>query len=371
MFDFEGVPYPVIFANFQCSSWIPVEVNSALISAWIKEFAAVDENAVFVPIAVLASGSHIGVRCGGKLLVYDRNGQFRFLEPVSEAAPVVFGREAMAFVQPSLKLIYQDYARVAKGAGRTIPGLEQWAYSMLLKPELKEIVAAIQFSGGPQRKPKRFSACALVLRNGARRWFFDIEGSVDHLLMTNDGRRMVLVWKGKVELRNTQDGSLISTFETGVDVCPAASLDRNDNLLLMADSTQDAIRTRALKAFDLSGKVLWTYAGFGLHVDQPPPSGAEGRVYLVNGASLECINNGACLWTCPLKSADRSWVTIAKDGSSVVLNGPWLYVISPQGERLAEKLVSIDAEETFDAPPVIDSYGRILVASGQRLYCFR
>ena len=371
MFDFEGIPYPVIFANYQCNSWVPADVKSTLVPAWMKEYAAVDENAVFVPIAVLASGSHIGIRCGGKLLVYDRNGQFRFLEPISEAAPVVFGREAMAFVQPSLKLIYQDYARVAKGAGRTIPGLEQWAYSLLLKPEPKEIVAAIQFTGGPLRKPKRFSACALVLRNGARRWFFDIDGSVDHLLVTHDGRKMVLVCQGKVELRNIQDGSIISTFETGVDACPAASLDKNDNLLLMADSMTNDLRTRALKAFDLSGKALWMYSGLGLHVDQPPPCGGEGLVYLVNGQSLECISKGTCLWSYPLKSADKSWVTIAKDGSSVVLNGPWLSVVNPQGERLAEKLVSTDAEETFDAPPVIDSNGRILVASGQRLYCFR
>lgn len=371
MFEFEGVPSPVVFANLQCNSWVPVDVKSSLLPAWDREFSAVDENAVFRPVAVLLSGSSIGVRCGGTLLVYGENGLFRFLEPVSEAAPVTFGRGAMAFVNPSLELMYQDYERHPRGGGTTVPGLVNWSVAQLLLPGEREAVVAVQFTGGPQRKPKRFSASAVVLRDGARRWFFDIEGNVDQSLLTNDGRNMVLIRGGEVEIRSVQDGKGVSSFKTGLSSFAAASLDGDDRLLLAGEFAQAGKMVKKLQAFDLFGKELWDYSGPALQNHQPPACGPDGRVYLVNGASLECLDNGARLWMCPLKSSAKSWITVAKDGSSVVLNGPWLSVISPQGERRAEKLVSADAEETFDAPPVIDSQGRIMVASGLRLSCFR
>jgi hypothetical protein len=371
MFDFAGVPYPVTFANYQFNSWIPVEVKSTLITGWVRDYAEVDENAVFMPVSVLVKDSHIGVRCGSKLLVYDRNGLFQFLEPLSEAASVVFGREAMAFVQPSLKLIYQDYARNPKGAGRTVPGLEEWTYAMLLKPEATEVIAATQFTGGPQMEPRRFEACAVVLSNGARRWFFGIDGSVESVLLTNDGQRMILLHSGVAELRSVKGGDIISTFQTNVSPCLAASLDPTDQLLLISKSTQDVVPTIELRAFDSGGKEQWTYSGVTLQAHQPPACGPNGRVYLVNGESLECINEGTLLWSCPLKSAQKSWVTIAKDGTAVVLNGIWLYVINAQGKQVAEKLLSTDEEESFDAPPAIGTQGQIFVASGKRLYCFR
>ncbi|MCX5752512.1 MAG: hypothetical protein NTW97_02565, partial [Candidatus Krumholzibacteria bacterium] len=118
----------------------------------------------------------------------------------------------------------------------------------------------------------------------------------------------------------------------------------------------------------LAGKELWSIALIAPVLVQPPVSGEEGCVYLVDNGCLRYIRNGEIKWSTPPIFGDRTCITVTGGNCALVLDGGMLYLYDPAGESIFKRLISKEGD-SFGIPPAVDPEGRIYVLSDKHLYC--
>ncbi|MBN1163426.1 MAG: PQQ-binding-like beta-propeller repeat protein [Candidatus Krumholzibacteriota bacterium] len=367
--EIKNVAYPVPFANFQRNSCVPVEMRSRWSPLWSRKYIEINEEIMITPATVHLKENIVGVRSESDLLVYDTRGEFKYQLSLSGGAEVIFGQRGMAFVSPSLQLTCQDYDQNEVGSPGVIPGLDDWAGALILKPALDNVLAVVQFTGGPMRSPRKYHVYSFNRRDRRVNWYQEYEGSLDHALLTADGAKIVIIKQNQVIIFDATDGKTLHSFQTGVDLSLTASLDLRDNLILLAEKYEENRTEKSLRAFSLEGEALWSLALSAPQENQPPACGGGDRVYFIDAMLLNCLEKGEVKWTALLKPAEWNWITITRDNHAVVLNGPFLTLFDPAGEKVFERLVTKTDEEFF-APPALNAEGKVLVAGQQTLYCF-
>jgi hypothetical protein len=127
-FETKDVAYPVRFANFQRNSNVPAKTKSKWTAIWSKNYSEINEDLLVIPYSVLVRENLIGVRSNSELFVYDIDGVFKYRIPVSGSAETIFGKSALAYLNPYQQLIYQDYEYNKIGEASVIPDLDELAY---------------------------------------------------------------------------------------------------------------------------------------------------------------------------------------------------------------------------------------------------
>jgi outer membrane protein assembly factor BamB len=369
-FELKGVAYPVRFANFQRNSRVLAKVKPEWNLSWKKEYAAIDEEFLLIPHSVLIRDNRVGVISTSEILIFDEKGEFKHFEGIGENTPVVFGRKAVAFIGPSYILNYFDYDWHAVRDEGIVPNVEEWGVSLLFKPSLEEILGVAQFTGGPQREPEHYYAYRYSLVDEDFPWDIDEEGSLAQAFLSNDGKKLILIQEENILIIDADNGKTLKKSEMEPGIILTASLDPADNLIVLFEGEEDEGGIE-LRAYSLSGEKLWSLPTLEPQEEQPPACGGDGRIYVVDARHLKCIINGEVAWARLLKSDDQTWVTITEDNHALALNGPFLCLYDPAGEKIFERLVTKDEEESFDAPVSIDDEGRIFVAGNNCLYCFQ
>ncbi len=368
-FEINNVAYPVSFANFQRNSNVPIEMKSKWKPVWAKEYTEINEEIVVSPYMVYVSNGLIGVRCESEMFVYDTLGNVRYQMPLSGSAGVVFGDTALAYFLPSHQLIFQDYEFNFIGDAAVIPELDEWGYELLMKPTLDNILAVVQFSGGPMREPKKYFVYDFNRKQRVVNWFNEYDEMVNLALLSNNDKTIILIKLNEIILINAEDGQTINSFKLDIDFPLTASLDKNDNLIVLAEKTVDKKTSKSLIAYSLDGKELWSLPLNDPGDLQPPACDNDGRIYIIDGLQLLCLKEGEIDWTAILKPAERNWLTITADNFAVVINGSLLALFDPNGEKIFERLIT-KTDEKFYAPPALDKEGHIFVAGQKALYCF-
>jgi hypothetical protein len=369
MFETDGVPYPVKFANYQRNSLVEVETNATGRLLWSKNYADIDETLLLLPLGVHISGDFLGVRSTENLLIFKLGGEFIDDIAIGENKAVVFGREAMAYTRPSLLLDYRNYEGEVILESKGFPALRDFSVLHLLKPSRDDFLAAVHFTGGPEDLPQEYDLFRVPLDKSFPPWSFSGEGILDHVLLLPDGVSAVIIQGKTVTLFDTVEGKKTGSFEIGMNEIESACLDLEGDLVLVGSEPVGNTARPCLKVMTLSGEQKWTLQLGRPHTDQPPACGRDGRIHIIDGVMLKCIANGELLWEIALKSSDPSWLTVTADNRVVCLNGALLNLFDPEGERIFEILVT-EENETFDAPVALDSGGRLYVAGGKSLYCF-
>jgi len=379
MFSIDGVAYPLRFANFQRNSLVTVDIKPRWKFLWAKNYAETDPNIILAPYSIQIRENSIGVSSNAEMLVYDASGAYKYKEGISTAAPVVFGRNAMAFVRESLLLKYQDYNREILRDHGSISHLDEYSYALLFKPSLEQILSVVQFTGGPHRKPMTFRACLSNLEDDSFDWIYEGEGVLDHAALSKDGSRIVIIQGDEVISINAQSGERTEPYKIDLENAIVASLDINDNLIIFGenieiigdeeDENAEEKSHRFLKGFSPTGEELWSVELNNPSINQPPVCGGSGEVYVIDNRMVNCHKDGELLWQYILKSSAETWLTVTKNDYIIVLNGNFLTILNSDGVKQYEDMFC-KTDETFETPVAVDKSGRLYVAGNRNLYCF-
>ena len=370
MFRLDGVAYPMEYANYQLNSYVPVMSGATGKLLWSRNFSEANENFLLIPRAVLIKGDHIGVLSTDNLLIYRPDGAYQHMIPLGSGTPVVFGRSAIAYLVPAYLLNYEKYSGKLILEEGEFPALREWADVMLFQPDDDEFIAAVQFTGGPRPAvlPKEYDIYRKKIEKSFVRWKYGGEGTIDSAMITNDNRKIVIIQKSKVSLFDIVNITLESGFDLAFDEIETASLDLQNNLVFIGRGAKNKGLHPYLSKCALSGKILWEYQVHNPQTHQPPVSGNDGRIYLVDRDHLECIDK-TLKWKLDLKNKDNALMTVTSNNAVILLQGNQLSVVDGDG-KVKFSLQITDEEESFDAPPAVDSNGRIYIASDKKLYCY-
>jgi hypothetical protein len=290
--EITGVSYPVRFANFQRNSYVPVQVKPKWHPLWSKAYASIDEELILTPYSVLAGSGYIGVVSESELLFFTGDGDYTRLVSRGPLTPVVFGRRAIAFIDPSLIVNYQGYeGNVIRDHG-TVPELGQWAHALLFKPSLAEMLGVVQFTGGPRRKPMKYYAWRFNLEEEGFAWDHEYDGAARQALLTADNKRLALLSGTQVEILSAESGDIITQFDLNSDNAITASIDGANNLIVLCAGTGEDSPGYRLRSYSLSGEKQWEAVLAAPQDTQPPACGSDGRVYVVDSMQLVCVQNG-------------------------------------------------------------------------------
>ncbi len=368
MFDTDGVSYPVRFANYQRNSFVPAEIGGTGRVAWSKNYFEIDETLLLIPRSVQVSGGFLGVISTNDLLVFSVDGEFRFGVETGENKPVVLGSGAVAYTKPSYQLEYRDFDGKMILESRGFPGLKDYCRLHLLKPSGVDFLAAVEFSGGPERLPAEYDVYKIGLEESIPPWSFCGEGVLDHVLLDQNGTALIVIQGADVTLLDTADGKKKGSFTVGMDEILSASLDLENNLLLVGSEDRGGPSGPVLKVIDPGGEERSSYRLVKPAVHQPPACGTGERIYVVDAMHVKCLAEGETAWSFSLRSGQPAWLTVTAENRLICLNGGFLSIYDSAGELIFDTVLA-DGGETFDAPAAPDLNGRLYIAGGEKLYC--
>jgi hypothetical protein len=362
-----NVAYPVQFANYQRNSFVFLSTQAKGENAWVRDYLKFNAGVIQLPQAVLINKSTVGVMTSTQLLVFDAQGSPRY----HLSGPAIFGERAIAYVLPSRLMNYQDYEQKLLSEALPIPNYQDWTSLKLLIPRWDEILAAVQFTGGPQRRPRWFSIALIEVGESLSKWSIPGDGIIDQVLASKDEKNLFVLQGETAKVISAQDGSELSHFAMKLKGGEAASLDHADNLVVVGkDVCEDAQTPYMLKIFSKEGKLLNQSPLSKPHTNQPPACGTNGHIFLVDEDKVKCIQNGCELWEYPLVGVEDSWITVLKDNAVLVVNSGILHFIDSKGKSIFRKIITLD-KESFTAPASVGENGNIYVASNKHLYCFK
>jgi outer membrane protein assembly factor BamB len=367
-FNLERCAYPVEFANYQHNSYVPAKVRRQWDTAWSRSFSEIDPGMPVSPRAVLVGDSIIAAKTASQLIVYDAAGTFKFMEGIRNPTPVVLGSGGMAYFNAAGGLVYQDYHRKKLRAEEPVPGLDQWAYALLIKPTTDEVLGVVQNAGIRGQREKKYYIYQFVRSSLTRKWSYEFPGIINHALLAGDEKTLVSIVGDAVTLYDADNGASKSTFKTGLANPLTASLNLNGELVIIGTAEDAQGAKKYCRAFSMAGKELWSIALIDPVLVQPPVSGEEGCVYLIDNRCLRCIRNGEVKWSTPPVFGARTCVTVTGGNCALVLDEAMLYLYDPAGERIFKSLISKEGD-AFGIPPAVDARGKIYVLSDKRLYC--
>jgi len=367
-FSLKNAGYPVEFANYQRNSYVPVEAKREWKGAWSKRFAEIDPEMPISPRAVLATDSVVAAKTASELFVFATSGKFQFFEATNNPSPVVLGAGAMAYFNANAGLVYQDYNRKKLKPEEPVPGFDQWAYALLIRPTMDEVLGVVQNAGIRGQSGKKHYIYRFVRGALAKKWSYQFDGIVNHALLTADEKTLVTVTGEEIALYDAESGKSDRGFKTGLPEPLAASLDLAGGLVVIGKIEDTAAAKKILKAFSPAGEELWSIDLVNPALVQPPACGEGGTVYVVDNGCLQCIADGAIKWTTPPIFGAGTCVTVTKGNHLLVLDGALLCLFDPAGEKIFKSMVSMEGE-AFGVPPAVDAHGRIYVLSEKSLYC--
>ena len=130
-------------------------------------------------------------------------------------------------------------------------------------------------------------------------------------------------------------------------------------------------RADILVALSLDGKELWRYTGpvgFPKSASgQPPMVGPDGTVFLLGTQNVVALQNGRVSRQYSTGEDSVRFGSVLADGSLLIVAGRRLYQFTVD----AELPMTVTFDETPSTPPVIDSRGRIYLATINSLFKIR
>ncbi len=404
MFDLGIVEYSVRFANLQRNSHVEVPTEAKGTLAWKKTFWETQPGEMFwrgerhtvekeswdlmvfqIPYQVLVSGSNIGVASSEHLFVFNPMGRPTLLTSAGgggTSKPVVFGNRAFAYTDDISYLMVQEYGGRFVLNQRTFPFLDTWSGPLLLLPGEDEIIAVVQYTGGPQRNPREHYIYKRSFNEDGDRfaWVVERHGSLTQALLTEDEKTILLVHGPRVISLDTGDGKEITSFDSGFSESATAILDLSGNIVMAGSKTGGSVDQWSLACFDQSGKSLWEHSlslEFGANWSwgmQPPAAGMKDRIYIVDGSSLQRLDSGQVVWRQELRESESHWLTVTSNEWIITLSGGVLELFRDDGTSIFRLPLSLPSRsghnnESFHAPVAVDALGKLYVASSNGVYC--
>jgi len=196
-------------------------------------------------------------------------------------------------------------------------------------------------------------------------WQFIREEDLLDVLFSEKDRRMCICTHRDAYLFLIDTISDAGVRSIHLEEIVSCALDHHGNLLLVG--RQEKEKHLSLKQYTMQGVAGWNLAMEKLEfLRQPPASSPDGKIYILTGRMLRCIDKGHVSWSFELPST-LSLITVLKDGSILASSGSTLIQISHDGKEMLR--VSID--ENITTRPVMDENGHVYIGGVKGIYCFK
>lgn len=190
-------------------------------------------------------------------------------------------------------------------------------------------------------------------------------------LLTGDGKNVVVVTNnGTVQVFTIDKGKKTGKIEHPGVWPLGVSLDKDNNLIILHHTPEG---NRKLACYPLLDKdPLWEAAlpGSGeIPLPQPPAIGKDDRIYCMVENTLCAVDKGVLAWKYGAFAAKYfQYITVLGDNSVLVAGANKLSLVDKDGNEIFIKL--LPPGEDISTPPVIDAQGRFYFGTIKGIYCF-
>ncbi len=240
-----------------------------------------------------------------------------------------------------------------------VPGLGNYSELAVFIPKSDTYIVGIQSSGRPLGQRAAFGLLEKGYNGFDDIWNISFEGAIPKPPVSIDGNIVV-----------AQD-NLISVVDSNgkvkkikVDFLPISCSIGADNLIYMLCKVKN--RT-FIKAIDFDGNIHWECQTFINQPNQPPIVSKESMVYLIGSSKIEAFVNGEKKFEFKLTGNDTDYqlASVSNDGFLLVSDCDKLLCINKAGEQVWAFKVA--QGETIMTQPVLDSVGKVLIATDKKI----
>jgi hypothetical protein len=244
---------------------------------------------------------------------------------------------------------------------------------VLFEPDAETLLAQVQFVGNPHGAPPHFLVYRARLGDLWFDWCRDVEAPSSPIipLVCLERRRLVTSNAGQILVMDL-DASVRTPEPAAQFPFPleeathwvSCSQDGVLHWCGQADAGLNACAT------DLTGALLFVVpdSETGKIAGRPcaPPLIGKDRHWILSTASLVCFREGRVVWQLEAKETIFGLATALADNSVLLAAANRLIRVDESGQTMFD----IVFEEELNTPPIVDSTGRIYVASKEMLYAF-
>jgi hypothetical protein len=370
MFQTDQVEYPVKDANYQRNSFIAPVSRAVGKLKWKKAYVEIDKLMRLLVHSLLHYRDVLGIVSNNDLLIFDIDGNFKYKIPIALHTPVILGSNAFASLNPAHLMEYRNYNGKKILEHKDIH-LDDCAILELLLPTDKTITAAIQSNGGPERLPPEFTLFQEPIEKQYPTWDMKRDKrNVGPVVVTKSNSTILVNERTHCSVVDMKSG-VTSTFKvSAVQDIISMSLNLDNDLVIFGTVEKDGQLQTMVVVSDLKGLVHWSYPLDSLKIFQPPVCGPNGRVYVVDGSELLCIEKGILMWRHHVATGYKVQMTVTSDNQVICINSLFLTCFDKFGKVVFNEILGLDPSQEFDAPPCIDNRGRIYCSSSEFLFCY-
>lgn len=366
----ENVEYSVLYANVQHNSFENVKIQSSGKLVTKHVFKEDIDEVLGDPVTLHVKGTIIGIQVNPYFLIYE-NGIFKkeHLSIYRTTGLGAFYKNYYYVFRDSRDDVFFDYQNKIIRTDLPVLCYKDW-YISIMMPFGKGILTGIQYTGGVERKPRKFGFGFTKYGKNIEmsEWSFGDVGQITSAHLTSVLDTLVVVYKNKVITIDPQNGKKNVPFLIEGYTIINTSLDLENNLVIHA---QDKLGKTVVLSYTLDGKKIWEYSTEDkIENKQPPVCGEDSVVYFIINDHLVCLQDGNELWRKEVSSCVNPLLTNTQNNRVVVQAGNHINVFNSDGICEFTTLISEDLKESFTAPPVVGGDGKIYVASEIGLYSF-
>lgn len=366
--------YPKIYADYQQSSFQQQTTDASGDQVWFTP----EPDPVYAqpPTLIVAIEDGLAVQSLDRFRYLTYDGKIVWEEPRDPGMDVFAYQNQFYFRTGDRRLNAVDLQRTRMLSGMHVATASSRGFFPLVVPRGQNHFLVQTFNRAEELMPDdppKLDDYNLVLMGPDRwndwDWLKEFEGSCLTALVTADTGRLVLLNSmGHVITMAIDSGDEVQRFELPGAEFLKASLDRDDNLVVVLVTPEGE---RKLCRYSLTGELSWEFMlpAKGGILGQPPAIDADNRVYYMENNILRVIDKGELQWEYRVPPARHfQFLTILGDNSVLVASANSLTHLDADGGALFVKL--LEAGQQISTPPVVDNRGRIYVGTAAGIYCF-
>jgi hypothetical protein len=245
-----------------------------------------------------------------------------------------------------------------------VPGLGEYSELMVFVPKADTFIAGTQNYGNPVYLQEAFGLLKKTYWGFSDNWNLTFDGIVVRPPVSIEGsfviaqKDLISIVSGDGKVKNEIKGEFIP-------ICCGIGV---DNLIYMICKVKSDYVVRVM---DFEGNIRWECATSISKPNQPPIVSNESNVYVVGNSKIEAFANGQKLWEFLLTGSDSSsqLASVSQDGMLLVSDGNRIICLNKTGELVWK--FSIVKSGLFKTQPVLDSVGKVFVATDKSIFALK
>jgi hypothetical protein len=362
-------PYPIKFSDARRSSSIPFPAGGVGAIEWERPLST-DSDGPFNSVGVLLGQQVVVVYSEQRVICFSPDGRKLWAKDIFYRSPVWLVDDT-AFFQRSRQIDRLEAVAPDGNDLKTtlrILDADRACAPVYLQPEGNGFYALCRCRPAKEVGPPYFKFYRKQYEPDEYDWVGEMTSEAPLLpLLIPEQRRFVVVSENEVLVLNADTKQIVAEeirrFPLPVAGLQCSASTTGDLYLIGGEERPDV-----LVALSLDGKELWRYEGTeGLSQNapgQPPMVGPDGTVFLLGTHNVVALQNGQMTRQYSTGEDSIRFGSVLSDGSILIAAGRKLYQYAAD----AELPMTVRFDETPVTPPVIDSHGRIYLATINTLF---